>query len=509
VTAGTAPGASDAPEAPATPEYVPFGTRIADVAAERGDQTAIVFVREDGTERLVPWSELDARSTQLARVLAERGLGHGDRLGIKLRNCPEHLFAAFAGWKLGAVVAPVRWDLPDWELERIRSVLDPKLVAEPDDAELLDGSLSASTEPLPEVVPPNSWGILSSGSTGTPKVILRKMPGVFDPSGSANTLVEAYGPLTRPQRVLVPAPLYHNNGFMHVTNLLAGESLVLLERFNAGRVLDAIERHRVTGFVATTIMMQRVAREPDVDERDLSSVEWMMHGAAPLPEWLARKWIDLVGAEHFYVCYGSSEGAGATFARGDEYLAHPGTVGRGAMGTELRIRDEMGADLPLGEIGAIHLRQPHGVLSEYVGEVAPIPVDAEGFATVGDLGRLDADGYLYLADRRVDMIVSGGANVFPAEVESALSEHPAVGDVVVIGLPDEEWGRRVHAVVQPADPSAPPPVDDLTAWCKSRLSSYKVPKTFEMVDAMPRSEAGKVNRAALIAEREAATASGA
>jgi bile acid-coenzyme A ligase len=302
--------------------------------------------------------------------------------------------------------------------------------------------------------------------------------------------------------VLVPAPLYHNNGFMHTANLLAGDRLLLLERFNAARLLDAIEHHGVTGFVATTIMLQRIAREPDAAERDLSSIEWVMHGAAPLPEWLARSWIGLVGPTHFFVCYGSSEGAGATFARGDEYLDHPGTVGKGAIGTELCILGDDGDELPTGEIGAIYMRQRSGLMSEYVGDVAPIPVTADGFATVGDLGCVDADGYLYLADRRVDLIVTGGANVFPAEVESALSEHPGVSDVVVIGLPDEEWGRRVHAVVLPADLAHPVSPDELEAWCRARLSPYKVPKSIELVDAIPRSEAGKLNRAVLVAERE-------
>jgi bile acid-coenzyme A ligase len=482
---------------------IPYGSRIQQLGEERAGQTAIVFVADDGTERLVPWSELDSRSTQIARELAARGLGAGDRLGIKLHNSPEHIFTTFAGWKLGAVVVPVRWDLPDWELERVRRVLDPKLVVEPDDAELLEGSRTASTDPLPDVTPPHSSGILSSGSTGTPKVILRKAPGVYNPEASPNSLVEAYGPLSDPQLVLVPAPLYHNNGFMHTSNLLAGDGLLLLERFNAARLLDAIEHHGATGFVATTIMLQRITREPDVAERDLSSVEWVMHGAAPLPEWLARSWIDLVGPTHFFVCYGSSEGAGATFARGDEYLDHPGTVGKGAIGTELRILGDDGDELPTGEIGAIYMRQPSGVMSDYVGDVAPIPETVDGFATVGDLGSVDADGYLYLADRRVDMIVTGGANVFPAEVESALSEHPGVSDVVVIGLPDEEWGRRVHAIVQPADPPGQqPPADELVAWCRARLSPYKVPKSIELVDVIPRSEAGKLNRAVLVAERE-------
>jgi bile acid-coenzyme A ligase len=483
-------------------EGVPYGTRIRQLGAERPEQVAIVFIAQDGSERHVTWEELDTRSTQLARVLATRRLGVGDRLGIKLRNSPEHIITTFAGWKLGAVVVPVRWDLPEWELTRVRQVLDPALMVEPDDSELLDGSRSASTDPLPEVVAPHASGILSSGATGSPKVILRKMPGLYIPGGSPNALIAAYGPLSDPQLVLVPAPLYHNNGFMHTSNLLVGDRLLLMERFSAPLLLDAIERHRVTGFVATTIMLQRLASQPDLGARDLSSIEWVMHGAAPLPEWLARFWIDLVGPTHFFVCYGSSEGAGATFARGDEYLKHPGTVGKGAAETELRILDDEGNDVPTGEIGGIYMRPPYGVLSEYVGDVEPLPVNADGFATVGDLGWLDDDGYLYLADRRADMIVTGGANVYPAEVESAVSEHPAVDDVVVIGLTDEEWGRRVHAIVQPANPGPPLAASELVSWCKARLAPYKVPKSFEFVDAIPRSEAFKVNRSALIAERE-------
>ncbi|MGH2578537.1 MAG: AMP-binding protein, partial [Actinomycetota bacterium] len=173
-----------------TTEPIPYGSRIRQLGEDRPDETAIVFVPEHGADRLVPWSELDARSTQIARALAARGLGEGDRLGIKLHNCPEHIFTTFAGWKLGAVVVPVRWDLPAWELERVRAVLDPKLVVEPDDTELLEVSLAASTDPLPAVTPPHASGILSSGSTGTPKVILRKSPGRYNPEGSPNALLE-------------------------------------------------------------------------------------------------------------------------------------------------------------------------------------------------------------------------------------------------------------------------------------------------------------------------------
>ena len=480
---------------------VPYGTRLRQLADERGDQTALIFASADRAEELFSWRTLDERSTQIARVLQLQGLGLGDRLAIQIRNSPDHLLAALAAWKLGAVPVPVRWDLPDWELGRVLAVLDPELVVNADHP-AITGSFDTSTEPLPEAIAPNAAGILSSGATGLPKVILRLVPGVHLPGSSPNQLIESYGELG-PQLLVVPAPLYHNNGFMALGNLLSGDRLLLLDRFDAARLLAAIQAHRVTGMVATTVMLQRLARDPDFPGTDLTSLEWVMHGAAPLPEWLARQWIAAVGSQRFYVAYGSTEGAGVAFARGDEYLAHPGTVGTGAMGTELKIYDDDGLELPPGEVGHVYMRSENGVLSTYVGEVPPIPVNDDGYATVGDMGWLDEDGYLFLADRRVDMIVTGGANVYPAEVEAALSEHPEVSDVVVIGLTDPDWGRRVHAVVQVA-PGSNVSAADLTAYAGERLAGYKVPKTVEFVELIPRSEATKVNRASLIAARDQA-----
>ena len=161
----------------------------------------------------------------------------------------------------------------------------------------------------------------------------------------------------------------------------------------------------------------------------------------------------------------------------------------------------MGRDLPAGEIGEIYLRSPGSAGYRYLGDAAPRDGTDDGFSTVGDLGHLDADGYLFLVDRRVDMIVSGGANVYPAEVETALIDHPGIADIVVVGLRDPDWGRRVHAIVEPADPASPVSPGDVIAYAKGRLAPYKVPKTVELVDAIPRSEATKVNRRALVEAR--------
>jgi bile acid-coenzyme A ligase len=181
---------------------------------------------------------------------------------------------------------------------------------------------SASTEPLPEVTAPHAWGICSSGSTGTPKVIVMKDPGRYIEGSKVAMVVESYGELPQPQRVLVPAPLYHSNGFMATRNLMSGVEFVLLEKFDASRVLDLIERHRITGFVGATPMLQRLVQVPDIDRRDLSSLDWVQQGASPLPVWLGRRWCDLVGPEHFYVSYGASERHGLVCCRGDEWLEH-------------------------------------------------------------------------------------------------------------------------------------------------------------------------------------------
>jgi bile acid-coenzyme A ligase len=253
-------------------------------------------------------------------------------------------------------------------------------------------------------------------------------------------------------------------------------------------------------------MFQRIARLEGVGERDFSSIEFTMQGAAVLPDWVAQAWFELIGPERFHMTYGSSEGAGVVACRGDMWMDRPGTLGLPWGGTEIRIVGPDGEERPTNEIGEIYMRPASGITHYYLGDVPQAPRTDDGYTTIGDLGWVDEDGFLYIADRRVDMIVTGGVNVFPAEIETALSEHPAVADVVVIGLADPEWGRRVHAIVQPLDPASPPPVEEIVAYAKDRLAPYKVPKTVEFVDVIPRSEATKVNRAKLMEERESAAA---
>jgi bile acid-coenzyme A ligase len=474
--------------------------RLRQQAAEQADGEVYVHVGLDGVERAVTWGELERRSSQVAGALAARGLGFGDRLALALRNSPEFVFTALAAWKVGATPIPVRWDVPGWELERIREVIDPKVLVGSDDLEWLVASADDVVPELPDVVAPSMQGICSSGSTGTPKVILAGVPAMYIPLFST-PMMERWRPVARPQTILVLAPMYHINAFVTLQNLLAGDRLVVLEKFGAALAADAIERHRVTTFTATPTMLQRIADLPGIDDRDLSSIDFFLQGAAPMAPSLVHRWIGLTGPEKILMAYGMTEAIGTTALDGQEWLAHEGSVGRGQNGTELRVLDEDGAELPTGEIGDVYLRGPAYGGSTYLGQAPQLRTTDDGFSTVGDVGYLDDDGYLYVVDRRVDMIITGGANVFPAEVEKALVDHPAIADIVVLGLRDPEWGRRVHAIIEPADPASPPTADEVITYAKARLAAYKVPKTVELVEEIPRSAATKVNRGRLVEER--------
>jgi bile acid-coenzyme A ligase len=250
-------------------------------------------------------------------------------------------------------------------------------------------------------------------------------------------------------------------------------------------------------------MLARVAALPDIRQRDFSSVVFILQGAAVMPPTLLHTWFELLSPEQILMAYGMTENLGLTALRGDEWLAHQGSVGRGFRDTEIRILDAEKRIATTGEDGDVYLRAPMSAGYRYLGGAPPLPSTVDGFRSAGDIGHLDDDGYLYIVDRRTDMIVSGGANVFPAEVESALAGHPAIADVVVIGITDARWGRRVHAVVQPADPAAQDPLTEqhVIEYAKSRLAPYKAPKTVEFVDKIPRTAATKVNRSAMIAAR--------
>jgi bile acid-coenzyme A ligase len=483
-----------------------FGRRLTLAAAEKPEEIAITFLQEDGGVRYVTWLEVEQNANQIAHGLSEQGLTVGDRIAIEIKNSPEHIFAVFAGWKCGATIVPVRWDLPEWERERVLAAIDPKIALRGKESVHEPIYANQPVTPLPDVIPTYASGICSSGSTGSPKVILRLSPGLYDSSmASAKSFVNPLDPDKRAV-MIIPAPAYHNNGYLASLELVAGRSIILLERFSPDLMLDAIEIYKGTGFVGATIMLQRMARHPRTLNFDFSGLDWLMQGASSVPDWLVEFWIERVGADNFILTYGSSELIGTTTCRGSEWLAHRGTCGRPSGELEIKIVDENGNEQPPGQIGLITMRNRAGFGHRYLGAGAATATATadlpDGFQTLGDLGWVDEDGYLYMSDRRTDLIVTGGANVYPAEVEAALTEHPDIDDVVVVGLPDPEWGTRVHAIVQTsARRSTPLDPDEVIAWAKERLASYKVPKSIEFVDQIPRTEAMKVNRSAMLEER--------
>ncbi|HUG14163.1 MAG TPA: AMP-binding protein [Thermomicrobiales bacterium] len=482
-----------------------FGARLAMLVEEHPDKAAIIFAPQQGDEVALTWRELDRRSNQVARLLAEYGTAPGSTVVVGVWNTLEHFFVTTGAWKLGALALPLRAILPKRERDQIMVLATPSVVfADWDEVEYpvlrpdeLERAWPLSDEPLPDDPPHPGKAIASGGSTGRSKIIVdRTWHPVIYPERSRR-LGARYG-----QVQLMAAPLYHNSPFLAGYGGLADDhTIVLMERFDAAHAVDLIERHGVNYAYLPPIIMRRIAMLPDIQTRDLSSIEAIQSSAAPCPPWLKRFWIELIGPDKVHEVYGSTEGIGATMISGSEWLEHPGSVGR-PISCELRVLDEQGIDLPSGEVGEIFMRPLNGVgpTFGYIGapEAKSTP---DGFLSIGDLGWLDDDGYLYIADRRVDLVISGGANVYPAEVEAALSDHPGIADVAVIGVPDEEWGRRVHAIVQPTDPMEPPSVAELDRQCRERLASYKAPKTYEFVAELPRNEAGKIRRSELVDER--------
>ena len=465
---------------------------VTELARRDPDRPAVTV----GTATLTR-GELDRRTNRRARALAELGVGVGDMVTIALPNGLEFYETAIAAWKLGATPQPISARLPAAERDAVVELADPAVVV---GAEVPGRvCLPAGTEPdpalddgeLPDVVAAEWKAPTSGGSTGRPKLIVAREPGRFDPD-------EAGMMLMRGDDVqLVPGPLYHNGPFLFsFRGLFVGHHLVVMERFDAEEALRLIERHRVGFAMMVPTMMQRIWRlSGDVRERyDLSSLHTVLHLAAPCPPWLKQAWIDWLGPERILELYAGTEANGLTVIRGDEWLEHPGSVGR-PVGCEIRILDpETHEELRAGEIGEVYMRSSRGAGATYR-YVGDRPRLVDGFDTIGDLGWLDEDGYLYLADRRTDLIISGGANIFPAEVEAAIDTHPSVRSSAVIGLPDDDLGQRVHAIVD-----ATGEVDEaqLLAHLGERLARYKVPRSVELTDEGPlRGDDGKVRRSAL------------
>jgi bile acid-coenzyme A ligase len=481
---------------------VSYPARLRQLAEDEPDAPAVTCGETSITRR-----ELQRQAARLARDLAGRGVGHGDFVTVALPNSVDWFVGYLACWMLGAIPQPVSAKLPPRELAAIVELAAPKVVlgAPADAAALLPPAVhrlpfghrpdpALADEPLPDAVSPAWKAPTSGGSTGRPKLIVSGDPAALDPELPSMLGYVEGGCL------VMPGPLYHNGpAVWSCQALLAGSHVVLLPRFDASATLAAIEEHRGDVVYLVPTMMKRILRLPE-EERlgyDLSSLRVVWHLAEPCPPWLKEAWIDWLGPERIFELYAGTEGQAITIITGEEWLSHRGSVGRVAAGA-IRILDEDGIELPPGEQGEVWMRSERATPTyRYIG--ADARTIGDGWESLGDVGWFDEDGYLYLGDRMQDMILSGGANIYPAEVEAAINEHPLVHSCAVIGLPDDDRGSVVHAIVE-ADPSALR-TDDLLGFLGERLATYKLPRTVEFVDQPLRDDAGKVRRSALRQER--------
>lgn len=496
----TTPSLGEVPLGP-----MPLGLLPAHHAARLGADRVAVRLDDGTVEAVLTWGELEARANRRARALEARGVGPGDFVVVALRNGFEFYETSFGLWKLGAIPTMVSPALTAPELREIVALVSPRLVVGPDPARLPGHAVlpagtplpeDLSTDPLPARVSPYWKAVASGGSTGRPKVIVDRTPGLRDP------LVGWRGQAPG-DTVLNPGPLYHNAPFLSAHSaLLVGGEVVEMVRFDAARALELIARHRVAWVNLVPTMMSRLWALPrEVREAaDLSSLRRVVHMAAACPVWLKRAWIDWLGPDRIEEVYAGTERIGATIIDGRDWLAHPGSVGRPAPGTRMIVVDAAGAPCPPDEVGEIYFLPDGGRGSTYF-YVGAQPRALGEWETLGDLGHLDAEGYLYLADRRSDLIVSGGVNLYPAEIEGAVELCPGVIASVVVGLPDVDLGQRAHAIVQRAPGGGEPSEERLRAFLRDHLAPYKIPRSFEFGEAPLRDEAGKTRRSAFRAAR--------
>ncbi len=470
-----------------------YGRALA-LNAER-DPDAVAFILE---EQSATYGQLDANSNRRARAFAKYGVGEGDFVTIALPNGLEFVESLFACWKLGATPQPISARLPASERATIIELVDPKLIlgVEPgqhgDRTCLVEGFdvSSEDSNGLPDKVSKYRMAICSGGSTGRPKVVIDHIPAQVDPE------IPHHG-LGRDASMLVPGPLYHSGPLINcLTVLLLGGKVVAMSRFDARESLALIAAHRLRLAIVVPTMLLRIWKLPEEERKraDLSSIHRVISGSATLPDWLQREWIEWIGPDRVWEFYGGSERIGGTIISGREWLEKPGSVGRATHGRKMRVLDLDGKNLGPGETGDVYFMPAGGPGSTYHYLGAEPRRTPDGWETLGDMGWIDEDGYLYLVDRRTDMIICGGANIYPAEVEGAIESHPDVHSCAVIGLPDEDLGATVHAIVQAV---APVEADELRSFLADLLVRNKIPRTFEFVDEPLKDDAGKVRRRAL------------
>ena len=484
------------------------------------DRPAVIF---GASGARLSFAEFEALSNRFAHLLRGVGVTRGDRVAVLLENHLMYLALAWGAFRSGARFVAIATHLSADEVDYIlsdcgASVLvtskfmlgtasKARMAGIPEHRRfIVDGAEPGFVELDPELarqpttpIADQAEGVemlYSSGTTGRPKGILKAMPtGAFGVPAAGYRLTTKLYSIDEETIYLSPAPLYHAAPLMFSMRCLRfGATVVIMEKFDAEQALRLIERHRVTHSQWVPTMFVRMLRLPDETRRsvDVSSLRYVIHAAAPCPVDVKRRMIDWLGPI-IWEYYGGSEGNGLTVLDSHEWLAHPGSVGRAKIG-RIRICGANGEELPVGEEGGVYFSD--GPVFDYHNDPDKTAEarNRHGWSTLGDIGYVDGQGYLYLTDRKANMIISGGVNIYPQEVENRLLSHPKVIDAAVIGVPDAEFGEEVKAVVHPLDIAAAGPdlEAELIAYCRVALSHVKCPRSVDFNDDLPRRENGKL-----------------
>ncbi|MEV6559427.1 AMP-binding protein [Nocardia sp. NPDC051756] len=464
------------------------------------------------------YAELRARAARVASGLAAQGIAAGDRVAIYLHNDVAFVEASLGAGLLGAIPVPVNWHWKDAELAFLlddsgsrvifahtdlvptveavagdRTVIEVRRESTPPTGRHLDYE-DWLTDQQPWSQPPTQAPqsmIYTSGTTGRPKGIIRDSTTPEQSQALARLVFGTFG-LEPGMRTLAPAPIYHTAPNVQcLVSAAAGIDLTIMPKFDPEELLRLIEAHRIDHFQAVPTMFVRLLRLPEEvrNRYDLSSLKVIVHAAAPCPPEIKRRIIDWLGPivrEY----YGGSETGGCVACDSKQWLDHPGTVGAPIADAAIRIYSEAGDLLPTGESGQIYMRPPSSWpnFTYHQNPAKRAAMERDGFLDIGDIGYLDHDGFLYLNDRSIDMIISGGVNIYPAEIEACLLELPGVRDAAVFGIPDSDLGESVAAHVEADGVTA----DAVREHIRANLAGYKVPKVVVFDDNLPREDTGKL-----------------